>query len=236
MTGARSDILAGIRHSLGRGVLGGEGEAKVEARLRDPARNLVPARAKVPQYERIAMFLDYLGRVDGTSVRVAKPEDVPEALTRYLATENLPPRVVMAPDTRLAAIPWPAQRLLDVRHGEAALDEPVGVTGAFAAIAETGTLLLTSGAHHPSRLNLLPDTHVVVLWASQIVGVMEDAWDALRANGAVMPRTALFVTGPSRTADIEVTLYLGAHGPRRLHVILVDDVVRSAASTEGSPK
>ena len=223
MTGARTDILAGIRASLGRGVLDREDQAKLETRLRNPTRNIVPERTNVPPAERIEMFLDYLGRVDGTSVRVAGPRDVPEAMTRYLAAENLAPQVVMAPDARLAAIPWATQPLLDVREGEAALDEPVGVTGAFAAVAETGSLLMRSGACHPSRLNLLPDTHVVVLWASQIVGAMEDAWDALRAEGGGMPRTALFVTGPSRTADIEVTLYLGAHGPRRLHVILVDD-------------
>ena len=224
MTGARADILAGIRRSLGRGVLDEAQAAKIETGLRAPHRNIVPARAQVPHAERVEMFLDYLGRVDGTCARVAAPEDVPGALTRYLAAENLPPSVVMAPDQRLAAIPWATQPLLDVHHGAAALDEPVGVTGAFAGIAETGSLLMTSGPGHPSTLNLLPDTHVVVLWSSQIVGAMEDAWDALRAAGPGIPRTALFVTGPSRTADIEVTLYLGAHGPRRLHVLLVDDV------------
>ena len=220
---ARSDILGGIRRSLGRGELDRKERAKLAARLRAPERNIVPARSDVPAAERVAMFLDYLGRVDGTSERVPTLEDVPKALTKSLAAENLPPQVVMAPDARLTAIPWATQPLLEVRHGEAALDEPVGVTGAFAAIAETGSLLMLSGAEHPSKLNLLPDTHVVVLWASQVVGAMEDAWDALRATGPDMPRTALFVTGPSRTGDIAVTLYLGAHGPRRLHVIVVDD-------------
>ena len=86
--------------------------------------------------------------------------------------------------------------------------------------AETGTLLLVSGAERPTTLNFLPDTHVVVLHRHQIVGPYEAAWDRLRAEGP-MPRTVNFVSGPSRTADIEQTIVMGAHGPRRLHVIIV---------------
>jgi L-lactate dehydrogenase complex protein LldG len=88
-------------------------------------------------------------------------------------------------------------------------------------------LMMTSGPGSPITLNLLPDNHVVILRRSQITGTLEDAWDTLRTSqrgrNSAMPRTAMFVSGPSSTADIELTLYLGAHGPRRLHIILVDD-------------
>ena len=82
--------------------------------------------------------------------------------------------------------------------------------------------MLTSGADTPSTLNFLPDTHVVVLKAEDVVGPYEDALDRVRARGNGMPRTINFVTGPSRTGDIEQQIQLGAHGPRRLHILLVE--------------
>ena len=82
--------------------------------------------------------------------------------------------------------------------------------------------MMKSGPAHPTTLNFLPDTHVVVLRASQIVGSYEDAWDRLR-GGEAMPRTVNFITGPSRTGDIEQTIFLGAHGPRRMHIVMVED-------------
>jgi L-lactate dehydrogenase complex protein LldG len=96
-------------------------------------------------------------------------------------------------------------------------------------VAETGTLMLHSGPESPTRNNFLPDTHIAVLRASQVVASYEDGFDNLRrkfakaAGGFFLPRTINFITGPSRTADIEQKLELGAHGPRRLHIILIDD-------------
>jgi hypothetical protein len=92
-----------------------------------------------------------------------------------------------------------------------------------AAIAETGTLMLPSAPERPTTLNLLADTAIVVLRASNLVGAYEEAWDKLRAEMGGMPRNVMLVTGPSRSADIEQTLELGAHGPRNLHVVLVED-------------
>jgi L-lactate dehydrogenase complex protein LldG len=116
------------------------------------------------------------------------------------------------------------------RHeGRARPDDLVSVQHGYAGIAETGTLMLPSGPDRPTTLNLLCDTEIVVLNASCVVGAYEEAWDRLRAEhtdpgtGRFMPRNVMMVTGPSRSADIESTLELGAHGPRRLHVVLVDD-------------
>jgi len=100
------------------------------------------------------------------------------------------------------------------------------VQHAFAAIAETGTLMLPSSKQRPTTINLLPDTAIAILRASRVVGPYEEAWDLLRADcpdGGFMPRNVMLVTGPSRSADIEQTLELGAHGPRRLHVVLIED-------------
>ena len=132
----------------------------------------------------------------------------------------------MAPDPSLFDVPWRQTPMLEIRRGTPSESDQVSVTSAMAGIAETGTLMMLSGPDHPSTLNFTPDTHIVVLPASRVVGSYEDAWDVLRAKlaGGQLPRTVNHITGPSRSGDIEQTILLGAHGPRRLHIVLVGDV------------
>jgi L-lactate utilization protein LutC len=101
--------------------------------------------------------------------------------------------------------------------------DPTSVTPCFAAVAEAGGIVTLSGPDTPSTLNFVPDNHIVVVHASQVLRHLEDAWALLRARGAPMPRTVNIISGPSRTADIEQTIQLGAHGPRRLHILLLHD-------------
>jgi len=218
----RDAILGTIRASLGSRD-DNAARLAVAARLKDHPRNLVPNRTAVANDERVAMFVSQIEATHASVVRVGASCEVPAAVAAYLAQHNLPAAATLAPD--VAGMGWETQPLLETRTGVPIESDQVGVTVAFAAIAETGTLMLTSGAGSPITLNLLPDNHVVVLHRSQITGSLEDAWDALRASSddAGMPRTAMFVSGPSSTADIELTMYLGAHGPRRLHIILVED-------------
>jgi L-lactate dehydrogenase complex protein LldG len=133
----------------------------------------------------------------------------------------------MAPHRELRAIPWSDRPLLRIREGRGEPTDAVSLQQGYAGVAETGTLVLPSAPERPTTLNLLSDTAIVVLRASRVVGAYEEAWDLLRAEprdgAAFMPRNVMLVTGPSRSADIESTLELGAHGPRRLHVVLVDD-------------
>jgi L-lactate dehydrogenase complex protein LldG len=93
------------------------------------------------------------------------------------------------------------------------------------SFAETGTIAMVSGPQNPSTLNFLPDNHIVVVSAKDIQGDYEALFARVRfAYGkGTMPRTVNFITGPSRSGDIEQTLLLGAHGPRRLHVIVVHE-------------
>jgi L-lactate dehydrogenase complex protein LldG len=220
---ARDQILSEIRTGLGRGRLDAAATEALEARLKTHRRNLVPARAAALDHAgQVALFIAMAEEVDATIARVATADDVPGAVADYLSRQNLPARLVMTPDPRLDDIPWGARPMLEIRKGRAENDDAAGITACIAAIAETGTLMLVSGPESPTRNNFLPDTHVVVLRASQVVAAYEDGWDRLRAAGA-MPRTVNFITGPSRTGDIEQRLVLGAHGPRRLHIVLVDD-------------
>jgi L-lactate dehydrogenase complex protein LldG len=220
---ARDDILGGIRAGLGRGRLDAGAVAVAEARLAEHRRNLIPARATALDHAgRVALFVKEITDVDATVAHVATEADVPGAVADYLAQQNLPSRLVMTPDPKLDAIPWETRPLLELRRGRAEDGDAAGITGAFAAIAETGTLMMRSGPEQPTRNNFLPDTHIVVLRASQVLASYEDGWDRLRDAGA-MPRTVNFITGPSRTGDIEQRMVLGAHGPRRLHIVLIDD-------------
>jgi L-lactate dehydrogenase complex protein LldG len=101
--------------------------------------------------------------------------------------------------------------------------DQVGVSGCFCAIAETGTLMLLSGASSPATVSLLPETHVALVPESRIVATMEDAFALLRAERGSVPRAINFISGPSRTGDIEQTIVLGAHGPCRVHLILTGE-------------
>lgn len=218
---ARTQILGAIRASTG----GGDGNV-VRERIAGHARHTVPARATGDCSALVERFVDMASSVETTFTRVADMAEVPAVLSDYLARENLPARVVMAPDKDLDTAPWKETApLLEIRRGVPVEADQVSVTSAFAGVAETGTMVMLSGPDHPSTLNFLPETHIVVLPASRIVGGYEDAWDQIRAGASngQLPRTVNHVTGPSRSGDIEQTMLLGAHGPRRLHVILVDN-------------
>ena len=104
---------------------------------------------------------------------------------------------------------------------EAGESDLVGITGAFCAIAETGTLMTVTGPRTPATASLLPETHIALVAASRIVRGMEEAWQLARTELGKLPRAVSFISGPSRTADIEQTVTLGAHGPYRVHIILV---------------
>ena len=223
MSEAREQILAGIRRSLKRGRLDAARETELRDRVAAHRRNLVPARAAaLDDPGRVDLFVEMAEGVQATVARVNSPAAVPEAVARYLAAENLPADLVLAPDLSLDDILWDARPLLRTRRGRAEAGDTVSVTRCFVAIAETGTLMLISGAETPTTLNFLPDTHIVLVYADQVVATYEDGWDRLRTDGG-MPRAINFITGPSRTGDIEQRIELGAHGPRRLHIILVDD-------------
>src|SRR5882672_2667327 len=174
MSGGRDDILGGVRKALKRGALDPAAADALRARLVDPRRNLIPARAaSLDEAGRIALFVAMAEEVQTSVARVAGLADVPAAVAAYLASENLPAELVMAPDPALDGIPWGERPLLQLRRGKAAPGDQVSVTPAFAGIAETGTLMLISGAETPSTLNFLPDTHIVVLGADQVLASYE---------------------------------------------------------------
>ncbi len=225
MTDTRAEILGRLRRSLKAAADNPGRGAAVQARIGAKARGPVPARSDLPRREVVTLFVEQAEAVATSVARVSGDGEVPQAVADYLKGQNLPAEVRISPDPALEGLAWGAQPLLKVESGRARLEDATSVTAAVAGVAETGTLMLASGPTAPTTLNFLPENHIVVLRASQVVGPYEDAWDRLRAaNGeGRLPRTVNFITGPSRTGDIEQTIQMGAHGPRRLHVILVED-------------
>jgi L-lactate dehydrogenase complex protein LldG len=223
MTHAREQILANLARSLGRGPLPPERVAELDRRISAHPVNTIPGRSQVPAAAQVDLFERMADAAAATVARVQTNDEVPDEVARYLGEEGLLAEIVVGPADELSAIPWDEEKGLQVRRGRAGREGEVAVTGAFAAIAETGTLMLLSGSDRPTGNVFLPETHIVVLGTDQVVGPLEAAWDKLRADGGgnAMPRTVNLVTGPSRTGDIEAVMYMGAHGPRRLHIVLV---------------
>lgn len=225
MTSARDTVLGTVRRSLG--VTGAEAprHGAVKARLAGHPAGVVPGRGHVPAAERVSLFARMVEAAAGTAEWTADPAGVPAAVTAFLRGLNLPLAIRHGDDERLTSLPWDSAGMLAVSRGPSRGDDLAAVSHAFAAVAETGTLVLTSGPDNPTTLNFLPDVHIVVVRASDLAPDFETVMARLRTvhGPGSMPRTVNLVTGPSRSADIEQTLILGAHGPRRLHVIVVGE-------------
>ena len=221
---ARDEVFAAIRRSLG--VKGSEATRRqiVDERVERAPRGIIPERGQGTAEEQVATFRRQAELAMATVAEVASGDEVPDAVAAYLRSHNLPATLRMGEDPRLTAMPW-AQTTLDISHGRSAGGDLNGISHAFGGVAETGTLALISGPENPSSLNFLPDNHIVVVRAADIRGEYEGIWARVREKFGKggMPRTVNFITGPSRSADIEQTLLLGAHGPRRLHIVLVRD-------------
>lgn len=220
---ARDAILGKVRSALHAGPADDARRKAVEQRLKKAAPGVVPARGQLPPAERVALFSEMAGKLSATVEHVRKAEDVPRAVTEYLRGRNLPSAVRMGTDPRLSGMPWDKQRALELRFGPSDGDDEAGVSHATAAIAETGTLVMTSGAGNPTTVNFLPEHHIVVVDAADIEGDLETVLVRIRkAYGkGKMPRTVNLISGPSRSGDIEQKIILGAHGPRALHIIVV---------------
>ncbi len=219
----KAAVLDAIRRGLRRGPVPADQAVGLRARLDAHPRHPIPARSRLDHAGQVALFIANIEREYGTVARVADPAAVPGAVVDYLAAQNLPTEAAIAPHPDLRDIDWSARPLLRLREGRAEASDTVAIQHGFAAVAETGTLMLPSGPDRPTTLNLLAEAAIVVLRADRVVGAYEEAWDLLRAELGGMPRNVMLVTGPSRSADIEQALELGAHGPRRLHVVLVGE-------------
>jgi L-lactate utilization protein LutC len=205
----RERVLGQIRQSLGRSAQSPQAIVALAGSGPRPAFG-------GPLVDR---FVAKMQEKAATVERLAGLAEVGAAVARYVA--EVPAGPALRVSRALAAIDWPSQ--LTVMHGAALREDETSVTPCFAAVAESGGIVTLSGPDTPSTLNFVPDTHIVVVHTSQVVAHFEDVWAQWRASGVPIPRTINVISGPSRTADIEQTIQLGAHGPRRLHILLISD-------------
>jgi L-lactate dehydrogenase complex protein LldG len=219
---ARDAVYARVRRALGqqgdRAAAKSEAEAYVAAHRHGPR----PGVPGTPVERFIARATD----MESTVERIADRRDIPAAVARYLDALVLPPALAAAKAHR--GVCWPEFADLDWAGADLGIEnrptvgaDRLGITGAFCAIAETGTLVVLSGADTPTATALLVDTHVAVVRADRIVVGMEEAFALVRAERAQPPRSINLISGPSRTGDIEQTIVLGAHGPFRVHILVL---------------
>jgi L-lactate dehydrogenase complex protein LldG len=221
-TDARREVLGRVRAKLG--VRGDEPGRRglVQSRLRNPQANLIPERAKKPRPELIKQFQAMLETAGAKVIRVRSQKGLPDAIVAALRDGNLPLRVRAGNDALFETLRQ-EPGLLELSQGAAEATDAVGLSHALAGAAETGTLFLASGPGNPSTLNFLPENHVVAILAADIAGSYEECWSKLRSayGGGTMPRSVNLISGPSRTADIEQTIVMGAHGPKRLVTLII---------------
>jgi len=220
---SRDYILGRIRWSLGRGSFENEPSERLEARIATPTANLIPKRGQGDEKSQRALFVKMAKEVNATVSRLKSMDGVPRAAIKYLKDHGLDPKIRIAPHEELQSLDWKG---VDASFGATAGDDLNGLVMAYAGVAETGSLALLSGPKSPTTLNFLPDNHIIVVKTSDMMGDYEAVYARMRRDSNsnnFMPRAMNWVTGPSRTADIEQTLLLGAHGPRKLHILLVDD-------------
>jgi L-lactate dehydrogenase complex protein LldG len=219
---SREAVLGRVRRALGK--------AGPDDAARDAAQAYVAAHAHGPRPampdDLVQRFLTRASDMASTVERIASVQEIPAAVARYLAALTLPASLAMQQSR--SGVCWPEFGALDWQsqdvHIEArptAGDDRIGITGTFCAIAETGTLVLITGEPWPIASALLPDTHIAVVRADRIVSGMEEAFALVRAERPTMPRALNLISGPSRTGDIEQTIVLGAHGPYRVHILVL---------------
>jgi L-lactate dehydrogenase complex protein LldG len=222
MSTARTDIFSSIRRSL---AVKGDERTRLQIvaeRLDRAPKGVIPARGQVSGEALVEVFRAQAEAALATVRVVDSVAEVPRAVAEFLRDHNLPATLRMGDDPRLKAMPW-GETALEMSQGRSDGGDLNAVSHALAGVAESGTAVMVSGPENPSTLNFLPDNHIVVIAAKDIAGDYERVFAKLRATygKGQMPRTVNFITGPSRSGDIEQTLLLGAHGPRRLHVLVV---------------
>ena len=198
-------------------------ESNALEHIQNAARGILPKQPRTAT-ARVAHFVEKAKEAQAT-VTVCASGQVAKAISRWLREHNLPPEIRTGDDERLSALHETKGNVLTVKRGPSDGTDLTSVSHAECGISETGTLALLSGADNPTTLNFLPENHIVVVRRSDIAAHYEEIWPRLRKRfgRGKMPRTVNLITGPSRSADIEQTLLLGAHGPVRLHIIVTED-------------
>lgn len=206
---ARDAILANIRK-------------KRASTLKEPLTSFVQKSIR-PAYTHVfgpalqQLFLEKLTAAAASYTLIDSINQAPLAIDAYLKEKNYDFPLRLCPALKTKALPWQRQ----VSYGPARDEDRISVVLVPYGVAETGTLVSPSSPETPTTLNFMAEVSIVIVHSKNIVANYEDAWQGIVQKQG-LPRTVNFITGPSRTADIAQTLLLGIHGPRFLHVLVVN--------------
>ncbi|MEO8303924.1 MAG: LUD domain-containing protein [Betaproteobacteria bacterium] len=219
---SREAVLGRVRTALK--AKGDRTAARTEAEAYIAAHRHGP-RPAMP-VDLVARFLARATDMESTVERLDDRRHIPAAVARYVDGLVLPQAIEVQKSR--AGVCWPEFGDLDWRGAGLEIEvrptigaDRLGITGAFCAIAETGTLVVLAGADTPTATVLLVDTHIAVVHADRVVSGMEEAFALIRRERGTLPRAVNLISGPSRTGDIEQTIVLGAHGPFRVHILVL---------------
>ncbi|HCV20226.1 MAG: LUD domain-containing protein [Arenicellales bacterium] len=217
MSSARKETLEAIRTALvGSEPRTSEHLQELKARIQESVPHLQPQL----DGDLLTHFCEKHIAVHGTYERVGRA-GVATAVLRHLDSLGIPRELLVGAGPILDQVQWPEQVVVERRSANK--DDCVALSEAFAGIAESGTVVLLPGAGRPSSHNFLPEDHIIVVDCARIVRHQEDAWTLVRALPGRAARTIQLITGPSKTGDIEQAIQYGAHGPRRVHLVIVED-------------
>jgi L-lactate dehydrogenase complex protein LldG len=215
MSTAREAILARVREALGRN------PATPPPPL--PATARISPRSAGPADAEIDLLLSEIDALRGVTRRLAGREALRPALAELVRSEQVSKATLWTTPDLLAwdvagTLATLGVSIVPAQAGSRLVAEcELGVTGVDAALAETGTLLLTSSPERPRVVSLLPRVHLAILTAQALRADLHQAFAEAKSQGY-----SVLVSGPSRTADIELTLTLGVHGPKSLYVWVMD--------------
>ena len=219
---ARDAVLGRVKKAVG--ATGDRAKANAEAQHYMAAHAQGP-RPAMPA-DLLAKFMTRATDMESTVERIADHAAIPAAIARYIDALVLPAPIASQKSHQgvcwpeFADLDWKGAGL-DIEARPTLGDDRLGITGTYCAIAETGTLVVLTGADTPTATTLLPDTHIAVLRADRVVSGMEEVFALIRKERGQTPRAINLISGPSRTGDVEQTIVLGAHGPFRVHILVV---------------
>lgn len=228
---SQATILGRIRSALA--VDANDDEARrtaVAARLATPPLHPRPAFATLSNAARDTRLLQSFAAQGTEAIEIENLASLPETVAALLRSLGPAPTLAIGDDEKFAALSWPRGLAPKPWSPDQTLgDGTAALSHARAAVAETGTLVLASAAANPASLAFLPELHIVAVDRATVIAAFEDAFGMLTARYGTtrFPRSVNLISGPSRTGDIGGRIVKGAHGPRRLAVVLYGAAART---------
>ncbi len=207
----REEMLANIRAALGRA-----------GRAPAPAPPVCLRASRIPREERIAVFFDCIQRLSGKTHRASSPSDACAYVAAVLeGRTSVASNAALLDECGITRLPRVTSGVYErPRLRELCASSDAGITGADFALADTGSLVMTSSPREARMISLLPPLHLAVVSEQSILSGLDELFETL-PHPAGQSSSMVLITGPSRTADIEQILVRGVHGPGEIHVVVV---------------